>query len=216
MIIRTITLLFLLTVNQVNVFAENSNEQSVELTDNQVKALKLLNKEQNKSITSQQAQVVRLEFTKLVDNQGQAYIGSIISRGELAPYLTQLSQLLGDNFEQYRAQQAARDHQVFHLTLLSPQEYQLADKTLVDKLLSTKPDSGIDNPFPRDVRANLLGLGKVEKDNKKTFYVVAQSDDAQLIRQRFLLPEKDFHVTLAFYPSDIYGVRKDINTLITH
>ena len=127
------------------------------------------------------------------------------------PYLTTLETVLGADFQQFRALQAARDHQTFHLTLLSPKEYQLADKTLVEKLLA--PD--FNNTFSSQLNVTLLGLGKVEQDGKKTFFVVAQSSDAQLIRQRFLLTAKDFHVTLGFDPSDIYNVKKDRTTLLT-
>jgi hypothetical protein len=60
----------------------------------------------------------------------------------------------------------------------------------------------------------LLGLGKVAQGSKTSFFVVAQSADAQLIRQHFILAAKDFHITLGFNPSDIYGVNKGRSTLI--
>lgn len=110
----------------------------------------------------------------------------------------------------FRGHQAARDHQSFHMTLLSPKEYQLADKMLVEKLLV----SDTQHNFSNLLNVTLLGLAKVEQDNKKTFFIVTQSSDAQLIRQRFLLQPKDFHVTLGFNPTDIYGVKKDLSTLL--
>ena len=65
-----------------------------------------------------------------------------------------------------------------------------------------------------ELNVTLLGLGKVVQDNKTNFFVVAQSADAQFIRQRFILSAKEFHVTLGFNPSDIYGVNKGRSTLI--
>ena len=106
--------------------------------------------------------------------------------------------------------QVARDQQLFYLTILSPREYQLADTEVVEKLLA--PD--FNQFFSSQLNVSLLGLGKVEQDDKITFFVVVQSADAQLIRQRFILSAKDFHITLGFNPSDIYGVKKDRSTLI--
>ena len=202
-----LTVLFLLI--QVNVAAKSLSNDKVELTDKQVRALRSLNDLQDQQ-QKQLSKTLRLKITKLSDNQGQEYIGAIVNRTELLSYLIKLEQLLGDDFQQYRGLQAARDHQLFHITLLSPQEYQLADKGLVEKLLAPNTNSN----FSSQLNVTLLGLGKVELENKQTFFIVAQSSDAQLIRQRFLLKNKDFHITLGFNPSDIYGVTKNSSTLI--
>jgi hypothetical protein len=211
---QKIVIFILFILIQLSVAAKNNNNEKVELTEKQVRALQSLNDSQYdpqaKLERKHSHKTVRLKVTRLNDNQGQVYLGAIVSRAELLPYLTELERLLGDNFQQYRAMQAARDHQLFHMTLLSPKEYQLADKALVETLLA--PD--FNNQFSHQLNVSLLGLGKVELDNKTTFFVVAQSGDAQLIRQRFLLKNKDFHVTFGFNPNDIYGVKKDNSTLI--
>jgi len=214
MTISKIVLIILFIFIQVSVAAKSTDNDKVELTDKQARALQSLNdpqvKQQNDLQSKQSPKAIRLKVTKLTDNQGQVYLGAIVSRAELSSYLIKLEQLLGDSFQQYRAFQAARDHQLFHMTLLSPREYQLADKGLVEKLLA--PD--FNSNFSSQLKVTLVGLGKVELDNKETFFVVAQSSDAQLIRQRFLLKNKDFHVTLGFNPNDIYGEKKDSSTLI--
>lgn len=193
------------TVNEA--YANNViDTNDIQLTDKQARALQSLNTEPQ----SQTTKSLRLKVTILQDNQGQKYLGALVNRADLLPYLTQLKQLLAEDFNQYRALQAARDHQLLHLTILTPKEYQLADKAIVEKLLS--PD--FNQSFSSQLNVTLLGLGKVEQNNKVSFYVVAQSADAQLIRQRFLLPLKDFHITLGFNPSDIYGVTKDSSTLL--
>jgi len=184
-----------------------SNHASPTITKQQAKALTMLNQQEP---STQQIRNLRMKVTKLSDNQGQVYLGARVNRAELIHYLTQLKDILKDDFQSYRANQSARDHQSFHMTLLSPKEYQLADKALVGKLLATDFNSN----FSSQLSVTLLGLGKVEQDNKKTFFVVAQSNEAQLIRQRFLLQPKDFHVTLGFSPSDIYGVKKNSTTLL--
>ena len=222
MTVSKIFFIILFIFIQVSVAAQSTDNNKVELTDKQVRALQSLNNRQydpqtkkknylqSSSQDKQSQKTVRLKVIKLSDNQGLVYLGAIVSRAELLPYLAELEQLLDDDFQLYRAMQAARDHQLFHMTLLSPREYQLADKILVEKLLA--PD--FNSHFSSQLNVTLLGLGKVELDNKTTFFVVAQSGDAQLIRQRFLLKNKDFHVTLGFNPNDIYGVKKDNSTLI--
>lgn len=204
-ILNVFLLIFLLIVQVVfTINAAYANE--VQLTDKQARALQSLNTEQQSKTTKS----VRLKITTLQDNQGQKYLGALVSRAELLPYLTQLQQLLAEDFNDYRALQAARDHQLFHLTLLSPREYQLADKAIVAKLLAPN----FNQAFSSQLNVTLLGLGKVVQGSKTSFFVVAQSADAQLIRQQFILPTKDFHITLGFNPSDIYGVKKDQSTLV--
>lgn len=184
---------------------------NVDLTEQQKRALKSLNASPQAASQSKNSQKsIRVKVSLLKDSQGQEYLGAIINRAELSPYLVQLLQVLGESFEKFRSLQSARDHQLFHMTLLSPPEFQLADKSLVNKLL----DPAFNSNFSSQLNVTLLGLGKVVADQKQTYFVVAQSNDAQLIRQRFLLNNKDFHVTLGFNPSDIYGVKKDSSTLL--
>ena len=209
MIKISITMFILLM--QFHVSAHNITDDKVELTNKQVRALQSLSANQHQpSDNSKNIKTISLKVSKLTDNQGQTYLGAVVSRAELFVYLTQLEKLLGDEFPQYRAFQAARDHQLFHMTLVSPPEYQLADKALVEKLLA----SGVNGELSNQININLLGLGTVARDDSKTYFVVAQSAEGQSIRQRFLLKSKDFHITLGFKPSDIYSVTKDSTTLI--
>ena len=201
-------------ISQGSALAKSTATENVELNKRQQKIIQSLKKSQDKVALTATAKNIRLTVTKLKDNQGNVYIGAIINRAELAPYLTRLSEILGDDFAPYRALQAARDHQQFHITLISPPEYQGVDKALVSQLLSPQANSVNNRHLSNQFSVTLLGLGKVEKDHKQTFFVVAQSNEGQFIRQQFLLPAKDFHVTLAFNPSDIYGVSKDNSTLI--
>lgn len=199
-------LFFFILVAQIVFSTKAAYAYKVLITDKQAKVLQSLNTDSK----SQTTKSLRVKITKLKDNHGQAYLGARVSRAELSPYLTQLQELLGKDFNHYRALQAARDHQLFYLIILSPKEYQFADKALIDKLLT--PD--VNHAFSSQLKFTLFGLGKVAQNNKESFFVVANSADAQLIRQRFILPAKDFHITLGFNPSDIYGVKKDRSTLI--
>jgi len=213
MTLKKIFIATLFIFMQFSVVAKEVKDEEVKLTDKQIRALQSLHSQQNESLDSLEGDLedntlmtLRLTVSKLQDNQGQVYLGAKVNSAELVIYLHKLAQLLGDDFQQYRALQAARDHQLFHMTLLSPNEYQLADKGLVEKLLSSAENN--------QLTVNLLGLGTVKLDDKETFFVVAQSTSGQFIRQRLLLKNKDFHITLGFKPNDIYGVTKDSSTLI--
>ena len=160
---------------------------------------------------------VQIKVTELQDSQGLKYVGGEVSAADLGVYLTQLEYMLGDDFSVFRENQAIRDHYTFHLTLVNPYEFQ----TL------TKPVH-----YGDTFSVTLLGLGKAVKEHKdikkekveaektqvneivSTYFVVAQSSEAQYFRQKLLLKPKDFHVTLGFNPKDVYGVRKNTETLI--
>jgi len=143
---------------------------------------------------------VRITVKELQDSQGLKYVGGYVSRAELSPYLSQMQNELGAEFSVYRENQATRDFGVFHMTLVNPYEYMNIDKTKVK--------------FGTTFTAQLKGLGKASKDNKTTYFVVAQSPEAQLYRQTLILNHKDFHVTLGFNPSDIYDVSKGTERII--
>ncbi len=196
-------------VAPLSVFAQ-ANQAIPKITAQQAKALQTLNQQPSTKQMTQPIKSLRLSIRKLADSQGQVYLGALVSRAELLPYLAQLKTILTGDFERFRANQAARDQQSFHLTLINPIEYQHVDKQLVEQLLSPS----INVNFSSQLQVRLLGLGKAENAGKSSYFVVAQSNDAQLIRQRFLLNHKDFHVTLGFDPSDIYDVKKDSSTLL--
>ncbi len=155
-------------------------------------------KEQN---SANMEKTLTLDISELQDNTGLVYLGGKVSEVELSRYLSQLKDELGkEQYVTYRGHQAARDHHSFHVTLVNPYEYQTINKEKLN--LSQK------------IRVTLHGLGKVEKDNKTSYFVVASSSDGQFMRQNLLLKNKDFHVTLGFYPDDVYGIGKGRDTLI--
>lgn len=206
-LVFSIFIFFIVNPIAVNAFEMSASELQPNIghvSDSNESKLKVL------SSREQTIKNVPLQIKKLSDNQGLVYLGALISRADLLVYLSQMKQILGDDFNHYRSLQAARDYQLFHVTLLSPKEYQLADKKLIESLLNNESLTN----FSNQLNVRLLGLGMIEKDNKRTFFVVAQSADGQLIRQRLLLNNKDFHVTLGFNSSDIYGVNKGESALI--
>jgi hypothetical protein len=142
-----------------------------------------------------------IKVVELKDNSGLVYLGGLVTAADLAPYLHQLEQLLQDDFSRYRENQAKRDHGLFHITLITPNEYQFIDKSSIN--------------LGQMLQVNLMGLGKVSSEDKKSYFVIAQSNDAQFYRQKRVLNAKDFHVTLGFNPQDVYNKQKNMTTLIS-
>lgn len=167
--------------------AENTNNQSKEVPmSDTILAVK-------------KALVIQLEIVELTDNSGLTYVGGKVNAADLELYLSQMKKILGDDFTRYRQHQSERDHQTFHMTLINPYEYKSVTKEIdIGTVMSV----------------SLMGLGHVSKNDKTTYFVVAQSPQAASYRQNLMLTDKDFHVTLGFYPNDIYGVSKGIATLI--
>lgn len=163
-----------------------------------VQGNQLYNKE-TKSIKAQ----ITVKLEQLEDNAGLKYVGGKVSETELRPFLAELKLLLGEKFDAYRNEQIKRDHGEFHVTVVNPFEFEKLNTTQ-QVLLGQE----------LDYEVTLLGVGKASKDNKKTFFVVAKSPKAQALRALLSLKEKDFHITLGFYPTDVYGVAKNESTLI--
>ena len=123
-----------------------------------------------------------LEIQELSDNTGLKYLAGIVNKADIEQYLNKMQVILGDEFEVYRQHQSARDHGSFHVTLVNPYEYQaLASKDLV---------------VNQKIRVQLHGLGRVSLGENTAYFVVASSPDGQFLRQKLLLQNKDFHVTL--------------------
>lgn len=143
--------------------------------------------------------LIQIEAVKLTDNSGLTYVGGKVNQADIELYLSQMKQILDDDYPLYRQNQSARDHQTFHMTLINPYEYQ-----------SLKKDITIGTTFS----VSLGGLGRVILNDKTTYFVIVQSSQATRYRQNLRLNNKDFHVTLGFFPSDIYGVNKGVQSLI--
>jgi hypothetical protein len=141
-----------------------------------------------------------IKVIELKDNSGLVYLGGEVSSADLAPYLQQMKLLLNDDFVKYRQNQALRDHQTFHVTLINPFEYKEVNQNKIQ--------------LGKSLNVRLLGLGQVAREEKSSYFVVVQSSQAQFYRQQLALANKDFHVTLGFSPQDIYGVSKNSDTLV--
>jgi hypothetical protein len=142
------------------------------------------------------------------DAIGQNYLGIRIDSLEVLPFLDKLRSLLGnEDYDLYTQNQQARDHGVYHMTVINVMDYnRLAKGMGVDnfvKALQHIFDYEIDD-------LEMLGVGKAEAKGNTTYFVVCQSDKLEAIRTRFELPKHDFHITLGFNQKDVFGDRKSV------
>ena len=93
---------------------------------------KLLDGHQN------QGKHIIIKPVELADSAGLVYLGGIVPKAQILEYLEQMRDELGADFAKYRRNQAARDHSLFHLTLVNPYEYQTVSKHDIDLNTSIK------------------------------------------------------------------------------
>ena len=185
---------------QTSLTAQTITEHVMEKTANKVEKTQLTEFDDVENETLKQTvKSIQIELVKLTDNSGLTYVGGKVNAADLDVYLSQMKQILGDEFTLYREYQSNRDHHTFHMTLINPYEYQTLKKPVA---------------IGTNLSVSLRGLARVSVDDKTAYFVVAQSMQAKSYRQSLVLTDKDFHVTLGFYPSDVYGVNKGIETLI--
>ena len=185
---------------QTSLTAQTITEHVMEKTANKIEKTQLTEFDDVENETLKQTvKSIQIELVKLTDNSGLTYVGGKVNAADLDVYLSQMKQILGDDFTLYRQYQSNRDHHTFHMTLINPYEYQTLKKPVA---------------IGTNLSVSLRGLARVSVDDKTAYFVVAQSMQAKSYRQSLVLTDKDFHVTLGFYPSDVYGVNKGIETLI--
>lgn len=151
--------------------------------------------------TSQQS---RIKFLK--SKSGRTYVGIDINPASLELIISTLKSIQPDNFDELLNNQSNRDDGEFHLTVVSPEEY----------INLTKFKAGLlqKNYIGKAESFCILGLGKNSTSDNIAFYAVVESEGLDALRNKLLLPKRDFHITIGFSSRDIHGVKKDRTTLV--
>jgi len=148
-----------------------------------------------------------IRFIKYIqDTLGSNYLGVEIQKNEIDPFLSQLQEYLGEDYDEFTRNQQLRDRDGFHINVINVMEYnELMKKIGLDKFINSL------DPILKfqidDVK--LIGIGMSEKHGNKSYYVVVKSEQLQQVRKHYELPEEDFHITIGFKHKDVYGVRKN-------
>lgn len=145
--------------------------------------------------------------TYLKDTIGNNYIGIKFSNESINPFLNKLRDHLSESeYEIFTSNQQKRDHGSYHMTVINVMDYNRLSKEVgMDKFVNSLEvvfDTEIDD-------LQMLGVGMATKNENTAYFVVCKSDKLNIIRDRYGLPEHDFHITLGFKWKDVFGVRKN-------
>ena len=145
--------------------------------------------------------------SNIKDAVGNNYVGVKIPKGIVDPFLLELKDILGDKYESYIDLQQKRDHNEYHITVINVMDYNKLSKDIgMDKFINSLES---DLKYPID-DIQMLGIGTATKTTNTTYFVVCRSEKLKAIRDKYNLPEQDFHITLGFLHKDVFGVRKNI------
>lgn len=144
--------------------------------------------------------------TYLRDVTGNNYLGLNIPEGIVDPFLNELKEILGDDFDEYCKYQQDRDHGSYHMTIINVMDYNMLSKKFgIDKFVNS-----LDNIFKYEIDdVKMMGIGTAERNGNRTYFIVCQSEQLDAIRSRYDLPKHDFHVTIGFKFKDVFGVPKN-------
>lgn len=145
--------------------------------------------------------------THLKDTIGNNYLGIKIDTNLIEPFLNELKDIIGeDDFKIYTENQQKRDGGQFHMTLINVSDYnKLSSEMGIDKFVNS-----LDQVMKYEIDdIKMLGIGSATKNENRAYFVVCKSEKLTAIRNRYDLPEHDFHITLGFKWKDVSGVRKN-------
>lgn len=139
------------------------------------------------------------------DVTGNNYLGIKIEKGLIEPFLSELKDILGSEYETYTNLQQQRDHGSYHITVINVMDYNKLGKQGIDQFINSLESV---MKYPID-DLQMLGVGTAQKNENRAYFVVCRSEKLQAIRKRYNLPEQDLHITLGFKWKDCFGVRKN-------
>jgi len=145
-------------------------------------------------------------LTYLRDSIGNNYLGIKVDNQTVEPYLNKLRDILSDDYEVYVDNQQKRDHGSYHITVINVMDYnRLSNQIGISKFVNS-----IEPVFTYEIDdLKMLGIGTAKKNENRAYFIVCKSDKLKSIRDKYELPEQDFHITLGFKWKDVFGVRKN-------
>lgn len=145
-------------------------------------------------------------ITHIKDVLGNNYLGIDIPKHVVEPFLNELKDIVGDDYDEFVKLKEDRDGANYHITVINVMDYNKLSKEMgVDKFVNS-----LDPIFKYPVDdLRLLGIGRAQRNENIAFFTICQSEKLQAIRNRFELADHDFHITLGFKYKDVFGVRKN-------
>lgn len=147
---------------------------------------------------------MRKKVEYLKDIFDQNYLAVIFSESEIKSYIDKFRRYINDDdyFKILNDNKLSREKE-YHMTIINPIEYK--------KLVHYGNIDMLDRVYNTDLYdVKLKGIGKAERNDNISFFIVAESITADEMRGILGLDRKDLHITLGFDTNDVHGVRKDI------
>jgi len=128
---------------------------------------------------------MKYNITHLKDTLSSNYLGINIQETEVQPFLGQLKDILGDQYEEYTSNQKKRDSGGYHITVINVIDYGRLTKEMgMDKFINSL-DGILKTPID-DLK--LMGLGKAQKNENTAYFVVCKSDLLDEVIKMYSLP----------------------------
>ena len=148
------------------------------------------------------------KFIALTDKNNQTYYGIEIKPIDVEAYITHLR--LNNVSEDFISQKLNRDHGAYHITV--------ANTMVSNKFKENLVFNNIINEFlNKDFTFDVFGIGYVhvnEKEiDKQAWFVVCDNHELQTKFSEIGVLQ-DYHITLAFNPSDVFRVRKNQESVL--
>eukprot|EP01035_Chromulina_nebulosa_P030659 gene30659-40760_t len=104
---------------------------------------------------------------------------------------------------------ALQDPATFHITVISPHEY---DSFTIEQRIQL--ENSLNCPA-RDISIDVFdaGLCHIQKGSNEIWVVAIYSLWIDNVRNIFYLPSKDLHITLAYQPSNLHNISKGFETI---
>ena len=135
---------------------------------------------------------------------GERCLGVNIPNEDVQSYLEELNQILSkEDFEIFTQNQKKRDKNQYHISVIDVVDYsEVVRKNYIGSISGFNVI--IEQIFERPIEdVKILSLEKYSSGDNTSYFIICQSDSLNVIRSRFDLPTKDFHITLGFNPKDV-------------
>lgn len=137
---------------------------------------------------------------------GNNYLGIKFDKEVINPFLKELEEILGDDYEEFVSYQQKRDSGSHHMTVINVIDY----NKLIKEMGMDKFTNSLENVFRYEIDdIKMLGIGTTERNGNRAYFIVCRSEKLDALRKRYGLKEHDFHITLGFRYKDIFGVPKN-------
>jgi len=139
-----------------------------------------------------------------------------IASTDIMDWIDQLKSLLGDKYALYSRNRANRDGgplngiDIYHLTVTGflPDDDLTSEQTkkYMDDLRKLSDEVS---------RPQFIGLGKVQKEENESYYILVKWDEVNLLREKLGLLPLNLHITLGYHKNDVHNIPKTLDTLIS-